>query len=334
MGGRDASLDAALTYSGVTFGGAVLVWLFNSLANVVRGTGDMATPARVTCVGAAFVIPVSPLLIFGWGPFPPLGVAGGAAALLVFYAFGTLALIRHLRSPRSIVRLAPGSVHLRWRLFGDIFKVGAFGVVITFQTNLAIILATGFVGGFGPAAIAGYGIGSRLEYLLIPLVFGLGAPLVAMVGTSIGAGLNARALRTAWLGAIIAVAITETIGLAAAAYPYAWLTLFDSEPAMLAAGAGYLRIVGPFFGMLGLGLALYFASQGAGRMVWPLAANLARLSIVAAGGWLVLHLEGDLTHLFATLAAALTVLGLTNAAAVAGGAWSVGIAAAPRPATN
>jgi hypothetical protein len=86
--------------------------------------------------------------------------------------------------------------------------------------------------------------------------------------------------------------------------------------------------------MLGLGLALYFASQGAGRMVWPLAANLARLSIVAAGGWLVLHLEGDLTHLFATLAAALTVLGLTNAAAVAGGAWSVGIAAAPRPATN
>jgi Na+-driven multidrug efflux pump len=70
MGGRGASLDAALTYSNVVFAGAVLLWLFNSLGNIIRGTGNMAVPAVVNCVGAAVLIPLSPCLIFGWGPFP------------------------------------------------------------------------------------------------------------------------------------------------------------------------------------------------------------------------------------------------------------------------
>src|SRR5688572_29891118 len=84
MGARGASLDAALTYSNVFFSGVILVWTFNSLANVVRGTGNMAVPAIVTCAGAAIVIPLSPCLIFGWGPFPQLGIAGGALAMLLF----------------------------------------------------------------------------------------------------------------------------------------------------------------------------------------------------------------------------------------------------------
>src|SRR6202162_5858537 len=78
MGGDGASLTAALTYSNVVFSGAVLIWIFNSLANVIRGTGNMAVPAVVTSVGAAVLIPLSPCLIFGWGPFPRLGAGGGA----------------------------------------------------------------------------------------------------------------------------------------------------------------------------------------------------------------------------------------------------------------
>ena len=124
----------------------------------------------------------------------------------------------------------------RWPLFRDILRVGAVAALITVQTNLTIAIATGLVGRFGPAAIAGYGTGSRLEYLLIPLVFGLGGPLVAMVGTNIGAGQRDRALRAAWIGAAIAAGLTEIIGLCAAAFPHAWLTLFDTDPAMLDAG--------------------------------------------------------------------------------------------------
>lgn len=321
MGGRGPSLAAALTYSNVVFAGAVLVWVFNSLANVIRGTGNMVVPAAITCAGAAALIPLSPCLIFGWGPFPRLGVAGGAVAVLAFYALGSVAVAAYLWSGRSVVRLSLRDVRFRWPLFRDILRVGAVAALITVQTNLTIAIVTALVGRFGPAAIAGYGTGSRLEYLLVPLVFGLGGPLVAMVGTNIGAGRRDRALRSAWTGAAIAAGLTELIGLAAAAFPHAWLSLFDTDPAMLDAGTRYLRAVGPFYGLFGLGMALYFASQGAGRLLWPLLANLTRLAIAAGGGWLALRSGGDLTHVFLAVSAALVLFGVINAGTVALGAW-------------
>jgi MATE family, multidrug efflux pump len=321
MGGSGASLQAALTYSKVVFAGAILVWVFNSLANVIRGTGNMATPAIVTCAGVVVLIPLSPCLIFGLGPLPRLGVAGGAVAVVIYYAVGSIALWAYLRSGRSIVRMTFAGVRLRWALFRDILRVGLVAALITVQTNLTIAIATGFVGIFGAAAIAGYGTGSRLEYLLIPLVFGLGGPLVAMVGTNIGAGQRERALRVAWVGAAIAAALCEFIGLCAAAFPRAWLSLFDSDAAMIDAGSRYLHAVGPVYGLFGLGMALYFASQGAGRLLWPLLANFARLIVAAAGGFLALRWSGSLTDVFIALAVALAAFGLINAAAVASGAW-------------
>ena len=324
MGGSGASLDAALTYSAVVFSGAVLVWLFNSLANVTRGTGNMAVPALITVIGVVVLIPLSPCLIFGWGPLPRFGVAGGAVAVLIYYAIGSLALAAYLRSGKSVVRLAFTGIRLRWALLYDILRVGAVAALITVQTNLTVAIATGLVGAFGPAAIAGYGTGARLEYLLIPLVFGLGGPLVAMVGTNIGAKRPERALRVAWIGAAIAASLTELIGLGAAAFPHAWLSLFDSDPQMIDAGTRYLHVVGPAYGLFGLGMALYFASQGAGRLLWPLLANFARLVIAAVGGYLALRFSGDLTAVFIALALALATFGLINAAAVAGGAWIKG----------
>ena len=321
MGGTGASLAAALTYSNVIFAGAVLLWLFNSLANVIRGTGNMAVPAVVTCIGAAALIPLSPCLIFGWGPFPRLGIAGGAVAVIAFYAAGSLALVSYLCSSRSLIRLSLRGFVFRWTLFREILRVGAVAALITVGTNVTIAVATGLIGQFGPAAIAGYGTGSRIEYLLIPLVFGLGGPLVAIVGTNIGAGERVRALRAAWIGAAIAAGLCEIIGLLAAAFPHAWLSLFDENAAMLDAGSRYLRVVGPFYGLFGLGMALYFASQGAGRLAWPLIANLTRLAIAAVGGSLALRLSGDLTSVFVALAVALAAFGLINAVAVAAGAW-------------
>ncbi len=241
--------------------------------------------------------------------------------MLIYYAIGSLALAAYLRSGRSIVRLSLFGIRLRWPLFADILRVGAVAALITVQTNLTIVIATGLVGAFGPAAIAGYGTGSRLEYLLIPLVFGLGGPLVAMVGTNIGAGRRDRALRVACIGAAIAAALCELIGLSAAAFPVAWLSLFDTAPAMLDAGSRYLRVVGPAYGLFGLGMALYFASQGAGRLLWAFLANLARLIIAALGGYLALRFTGNLTEVFIALSVALATFGLINAAAVAGGAW-------------
>jgi putative MATE family efflux protein len=230
MGGSGRSLVAALTYSNVIFSSAILIWLFNSLANVIRGTGNMAVPAIVTCAGTAALVPLSPALIFGWGPFPRLDIAGGAVAVVCFYALGSLALLGYVATGRSVVRPSLHGQGVRWALFRDILRVGAVAALITIGTNLTIGISTALVGQFGPAAVAGYGTAARLEYLLIPLVFGLGAPLVAMVGTNIGAGQRERALRTAWIGAAIAAGLCETIGLAGAIFPKAWSVCLTPTP--------------------------------------------------------------------------------------------------------
>ncbi len=330
MGGDGASLDAALVYSNVVFAGALLLWAMNTLASILRGTGNMLLPAMVTCIGVLFLIPLSPALIFGWGPFPALGVAGGGVAVVAYYAVASLVLVACLRRRDSVVRLSLAGVRLSWPLFHDILRVGAVASLITVQTNLTVVVLTGLVGSFGAAAIAGYGIGARLEYLLVPLVFGFGSPLVAMVGTSIGAGNLARAQRVAWLGGAIAGGVTEAIGLAAALAPTAWVSLFSTDPGVLAAGARYLTIAGPCYGFFGLGMALYFASQGAGRLTWPFLANLTSLIVATVGGWIVFRwLDGGLGGLFAMLAAALVLFGTINATAVALGSWRG--AAPPRP---
>lgn len=321
MGGTGAALEAALVYSNWVFAGSLLVWVFNTLSAVIRGTGNMAVPAYVPVLGAVVLVPLSPLLIFGWGPVPGLGIAGGAMALMAYYLIGSMVLATYLWSPRSVLRPAIRHVRFRWALFKDILRVGLVGSVSTLATNLAIGITTALVGSFGTAAIAGYGTASRLEYLLVPLVFGLGAPLVAMVGTCIGAGQRERALRATWIGAAMAFVMAEAIGLWAAAYPGVWLSLFNSDPSMHEAGATYLRTVGPVYGFFGLGLVLYFASQGAGRLGWPVVGNLVRLAFAIAGGWLALRCSGGLTALFAAQAAALVLYGAVNAWAIAGGAW-------------
>ncbi len=320
MGGEGASLQAALDYSSVVFAGAALVWLLNALASVLRGTGNMLVPSIAICVGVVLLIPLSPLLIFGLGPVPAMGIAGGGIAVLLTTALTTATMAWYVWSGRSVVR--PVLPRLRKVLFVDILRVGAIGSINTLMTTLVFALATALVGAAGgPNAVAGYGTGARLEYLLIPLVFGLGAPLVALVGTNIGAGQPARALRIALIGGAIAFGLTEAIGLVVAIWPHAWLGLFGTDPHMLDTGASYLRTVGPAYGFFGLGLCHYFASQGAGQLLWPLIGSFIRLIVGIGGGWLVLRLTGSVEWLFAALTLALVLYGVIVTAAIASGAW-------------
>ena len=315
LGGRGAELKAALAYSNVVFAGNVLIWLMNGLASVVRGTGNMFYPALVTSVGVLFLIPVSPLLIFGFGPVPPLGIVGGGVALVAYYLAGTLAMAWYILSGRNSVRFR--WVRLRWTYLGSIMRVGALSALTSIQTNAIVVGTTALVAARASVgAVAGFGTGVRLEYLLIPLIFGIGAPMVAMVGTNVGAGRYDRALRIAMTGAVLSFLVAETIGLAAALCPKAWLTLFSVDPEMIRVGSAYLRMVGPSYGFFGLGFSLYFASQGAGRMLWPVVGVLLRATVALGGGWVALLLTGSLSALFAALSIALVVYGLVVLAAV------------------
>lgn len=322
LGGSGASLRAALDYSNVIYAGAILLWIMNALASALRGTGNMMVPAVVICGGAVLLIPLSPCLIMGWGPFPRMGVAGGATALVGYYLFGIILMGLYLGAGKAVIRPRLDRLRLRWRLFAAILKVGGPASLSPVQTNLTIMLTTGMVGAFGPAALAGFGTASRLEYLMVPIAFGIGGPLVAIVATNIGAGQGTRALRATWIGAAMGFAVTEAAGILAAIFPVAWLSLFDTDPAMIQTGTLYLHAVGPLYGFFGLGLVLYFASQGAGRLAWPLAAQFLRLVVAIGGSVLALRLGGGLLAVFLAIGGALVVFGVTVALSIAGGAWA------------
>jgi putative MATE family efflux protein len=322
LGARGGALEAALAYSDVVFAGNLLLWVMNALASALRGTGDMLVPAGVTCFGVVLIVPLSPMLIYGAGSIPGFGVAGGGMAIVAFNALGCAFLGWRVLSGRSVVRVGWG--RLEWRFMADILKVGALASLTSIQTNLIFVAVTAFAGGMaGSAALAGYGTGARLEYLLIPLSFGFGAPLVPLVGTNVAAGNVDRAKRIAFTGAALAFVASEAIGIAAASFPAAWLGLFGSDPAMIEIGSSYLSIAGPAYGFFAFGMVLYFASQGAGRLGKPFAVTMVRTAVAIGGAALAVALGAPVWTAFAAVSLALLVYGIGMGWLVAGADWRV-----------
>jgi putative MATE family efflux protein len=294
LGGQGRSLDAALKYSNVVFWGVVLLWIMNGLASVLRGTGNMLVPALVICGGVVVLVPLSPLLIFGLGPFPALGVAGGGAALLLYYAAGVGVFAWYILSGHNGVSFR--WVKPQWPLFREILQVGALAAITSLQTNLTIALTTSLVGNwFGPADVAGYGTGARLEYLLSPVAFGIGGNAVVMVGMNIKE--HGRALRIAFLGGGAAFLLSETIGEAAA------IGLSMAAVVRLIKYAGHRqRICGrsaPSATFYGLGFALYFAHRSRLTAV-AAACRHAQATDSTGGGWFAR--KDGCSQLFAALA--------------------------------
>jgi putative MATE family efflux protein len=320
MGGTGGTLTAALTYSNMVFASSVPLWVVALLSSALRGAGDVKTPARITLAGAVLLIVMSPALIFGWGPLPRLGIAGAGAAVVIYYVLAAVMLIGYMRSKRSPLKLT--IVRPDGRLFGEILGVGLPSAVGTVQVNLTVACVTGVVGLFGADAIAGYGIASRLDYLQIPLLFGLGTAVVTMVGINVGAEQIHRARRIAWTGAVLALCFTEALGIFVTVFPRAWLGLFTDDLDVLAFGTLYLRTVAPVYGAVALGMMLYFASQGAKRVLWPVVAGTVRMLVAALAGWFAVAAMGaDLPTLFQLVAVAALLFGGITSMAMLAGAW-------------
>ena len=318
LGGHDDTLANALAYSNVVFAGAVVVWIANTLSSVLRGTGNMLLPA-LALIGAAVVhVPLSGSLVLGLGPLPRLGIAGAGVAYVTTFGLGALAMAVAIFRRASALRPTAADFRLEARVFQDILRVGGVSVLSSFQTVLTAVAVTGFVGRHGAAALAGYGVGLRLELLQIPLVFAIGQALVVLVGTNVGAGRAERAKHIAWAGTASAAAVSLAIGVTAALVPDAWTALFSADPAVLESGARYLRTVAPLYPLLAAGMALYFASQGAGQVALPVLSGTARLLIVLVGGWLAVSLQG----IFAVIAVGLAVYGAATIWFVTRADWS------------
>jgi len=312
LGGRDESLASAVRYSNVVFAGAITVWAANTLSSVLRGTGNMLVPAVTLILAALVHLPLSGYLV------GRIGITGAGIAYVTTFGIAALAMAVIVFHRSSALRPRKEDLRLERRLFRDILRVGAISVLSSFQTVLTAVVITGFVGRHGAAALAGYGVGLRLELLQIPLVFAVGQAMVVLVGTHIGAGRPERAKRIAWTGSAFAACISLVIGIAAALAPLAWVGLFSSDPAVLESGAAYLRTVAPFYPLLAVNIALYFASQGAGKVLLPVLAGTVRLAIVIAGGAAAVSLGG----IYVVIAAAMAVSGLLTLAFVARTKWT------------
>ena len=284
LGGKGEALHAALSYSNYLFAGSIPVWIVNFQAAALRGAGNVRVPAMVTLIGALVLIPLSPVLIFGLAGAPRLGIAGAGIAFGLYYCGAMLFLLRYMAAGRAGLTLH--LARLQTRLFADILKVGVPTSVNAVLSNLTVIVVTGTIGLFGTKALAAYGIASRLDYVLIPILFGLCTATLTMVGIAVGAGEIARARRIAWISSAAGVAVTGSIGLIVAAYPPLWLSLFSHDAEVLRDGAIYLHIVAPTYALLGFGFVLGFAAQGAGHVLWPFVASAARILIAAGLGWI------------------------------------------------
>ena len=323
LGGQGEALAQAVAYANVAFLGSIFIWLVNTFSSVIRGSGNMKVPSATLLIVAVSQVLISGALGLGWGPFPRLGMGGVAAGQVVANAVGAAFLLYYLGSGRARVQLQVRSTPLQWPLARDILKVGAVACLSPLQTVLTILILTRLVSHFGTNALAGYGIGTRLEFLLVPIAFAVGVASVPLVGMAIGAGKVARARRAAWTAAALAAGLLGVLGLLLAVAPQLWTQHFTQDPQVLASAALYFRWAGPSYGFFGLGLCLYFSSLGAGKAFGPVLAGTLRLVVVAAGGAALAWAQTPPWTIFALVGLGMAAYGLATVAAIRLTSWGM-----------
>lgn len=312
LGGRGEALNQALAYSEVAFAGSIFVWIVNTLASVIRGSGNMKIPSiTLLAISIAQVI-FSGALGLGWGPIPSLGMGGVAAGSLIAYGAGAVYLWMYLASGCARVELPVRSTKIDKQLLKEILRVGAVACISPLQTVLTILVLTRLVAEFGTNALAGYGIGTRLEFLLVPIAFAIGVASVPLVGMAIGAGYIKRARQAAWTAAVLATVVLGLLGLVVTFEPDLWTSLYSQDESVLQSARSYFLWAGPFYGLFGLGLSLYFSSLGAGKALGPVLAGSIRLVLVAVGGFLLAWFQAPAWTIFALVGIGMAAYGLST----------------------
>ena len=325
LGGRGPVLEQALAYSNMLFAGCLSLWLTNALAAIVRATGHMSVAAKCLLAGSLVQVVAAGGLVFGWGPLPSMGIAGAAAGIVIGNAFAAVLLLNFLVNRCVELRLRIGGQPLKVDPIAKLLKLGSLAAVNPISTTATVMVITGFVAHLGVDVLAGYGIGARLELLLVPMVFGFGSAATALVGVHFGANAIERGHLAGWTAAIYSAVLCGAVGGAVALFPGLWANLFTQSEAVRAACHAYLQIVGPFYAFYGVSLCLYFASQGAGRVLWPVIASAVRVIVIVVGCIAVAREPGaSAAQFFWVIAVGLAAQGLLTGAAIRLGAWRVG----------
>jgi Na+-driven multidrug efflux pump len=276
----------------------------------------MKLPSMMILCAAVLQIVCGGTLGLGLGPIPQFGMRGVAAGALIAFSVGIGVMSWYLFSGRA--RVVPKIVGLKvqWAMLADILKVGVISCLSPLQSVLSISIFTHFLARFGTEVLAGFGIGSRLEFMLTSLAFSFGIASVPMVGMAIGAMRIARARKVALAAAVLSFVTVGLIATVIAIFPDIWVRLFTSDPGVRAAGRQYLSTVAPMYAFIGLAMSMYFSSQGAAKMLGPVLSQTVRLLFVAAGGWWLVTRDATAADFFVLAAASMVLLGVLSASSV------------------
>jgi putative MATE family efflux protein len=316
LGGRGNVLAQAIAYVQIFFGGAVAPWLMNTMAGVLRGTGNMKLPSLMMLSSAVCQIVLGGTLGLGLGPIPSFGMRGVAAGSLTAYLISISVMGWYLFSGRARVVPKIRGLRIQWAMLFDILKVGAVSCFSPLQSVLTISIFTHMLAGFGTEILAGYGIGARLEFLLTSVSFAVGIASVPMIGMAVGAQRIARARGIAWIAGAVSFVSVGAIATLIAIFPDIWVNIFTGDAGVRDASRQYLATAAPMYAFIGLASSMYFSSQGAAKVLGPVLAQTARLVFIGVGGWWLSTHDATASNFFALAAASMGVLGVLSCLSV------------------
>jgi putative MATE family efflux protein len=269
LGAEPDVVDLAFGYVTVFFYGGFALIFMVMINAMLRGMGDSVTPTAIVAGAVALTVVLDPILIFGWGPAPALGVRGAALATVLAYAAAFVAAAA-VFTRRHLPWRAFALSNLSGKMAGQILTIGIPASTQMLVRAAAAMVLVGFVAASGTAAIAAYGIGGQLTSLILMPGFALAMASAILVGQNLGAGKTARAERTAMASVGLYAAVAAVMIVALLAFARRWVAIFDDAPAVVEMGALYLYICAPAFIFVPLGMVLSRSMSGAGVSVPPL----------------------------------------------------------------
>jgi putative MATE family efflux protein len=279
MGGRGAVHEQATLFARVLFGGAAITFLGGMFDSVMRGEGNVRVPALWSSTSLLLQIVFTPLFMFGLG----WGLVGAALAMLACQLLATVPRARWVLGGRGLVRPALALRRFTLAPSREILRVGVPAALSTSVSNLGLMVLTAVVARHGDAGLAAYGLGTRLDFLLLSFAYGFGAAVLTLVGLATGARRPEAVRDVVVRAGAITVALLAVPGLVLVWRPALWIGIFTDDPAIHAVGAEYFRAIGPSYPFVGASMVFAFAFQGLGRATTPLVLMVVRVLAVLAG---------------------------------------------------
>jgi putative MATE family efflux protein len=277
LGASQEVLEAGVGYLKILLVGGITMFILFLGNYILQGAGDTVTPMKLMVLANIINIALDPVFIFGLGGIPRMNTSGAAVATVVSQATSSLLVLWMLSNGRSIVH-----IHLReWRIKFDlvkaIIKIGLPSSLQMFFRSLMGVVLIGIVAGFGTAAVAAYGVGMRLQMVVLMPSFALGGSAATLVGQSLGSGQPRRARRSAWVATIFDIIIMTFIAIAFFSFAYHIMGVFNKNQEVIDLGIKYLRITTPFYIFIAFGVVLNRALAGAGDTFVPMIITLLTL---------------------------------------------------------